>query len=57
MPITFPANPITNQTFSAGDKLWVYNGRGWFGANTQATITVDTTTIKKLDYGLNILLD
>lgn len=57
MAISLPSNPITGQTFTAGGKLWIYNGVGWFGANTLSTVTVDTTTIKKLDYGLNILLD
>lgn len=57
MAISFPANPINGQTFTAGGKLWIYNGRGWLGANTLSTVTVDTAVIKELNYGLNILLD
>jgi len=58
MAISFPTNPTTGQTYTAGGKTWTYNGRGWSGANTSATAsttTVDQTTIKRITYGYNIL--
>jgi len=59
MSISFPTNPSTNQTYVAGGKTWTYNGKGWTASSTasaSSTTSVDTTTIKRLNYGLNILL-
>lgn len=56
MAISFPTNPVTGQTYTAAGKTWTYNGRGWASANTIAgSATVDTTTLKRINYGLNIL--
>jgi hypothetical protein len=29
MSFNFPINPSLNQTYSVGDKTWIYDGRGW----------------------------
>jgi hypothetical protein len=29
MPLNFPSNPTTNQSYSLGAKTWIYNGYGW----------------------------
>ena len=29
MPLNFPSNPTTNQSYSLGSKTWIYNGYGW----------------------------
>lgn len=29
MPITFPSNPNLNETYSVGDKTWVWVGTRW----------------------------
>ena len=29
MPINFPSNPTTNQTFTSGSKSWSWNGTSW----------------------------
>lgn len=49
MPITFPSNPTTNQTYTAGGKTWTYNGKGWSASSNVsvsgggATVTVANT--------------
>lgn len=27
--MNFPSNPSVNDTYTLGDKIWVYNGIGW----------------------------
>jgi len=52
MPLNFPSNPTTNQSYSLGTKTWIYNGYGWklqqtTIANTEVssfTTTADGTT-------------
>ena len=52
MPLNFPSNPTTNQSYSLGTKTWIYNGYGWklqqvTLANTEVssfTTTADGTT-------------
>lgn len=58
MAVSFPTNPTNGQTFTSGNKTWTYNGRGWSSSSTSSssTSTVDTATIKRINYGLNILL-
>lgn len=29
MALDFPLNPSTNDTYTLGDKTWIYNGYGW----------------------------
>jgi hypothetical protein len=29
MPLNFPSNPSLNDTYTLGDKKWVYDGKGW----------------------------
>lgn len=31
MPIDFPSSPITNQTYTYNNKVWVYSGTAWVG--------------------------
>lgn len=42
MPITFPSNPVTNQTYSSGELTWSYNGKAWELATSGggATVTI-----------------
>ena len=50
MPVNFPSNPNTNDTYTFGDSQWIYNGTTWnivssaivapTPANSFATITV-----------------
>ena len=52
MPLNFPSNPTTNQSYTLGTKTWIYNGYGWklqqvTLANTEVssfTTTADGTT-------------
>jgi len=59
MPITFPSNPNLNQTYSSGDRTWVWVGSRWRsvanigavggtstgGANVTVGVTAPTTTV------------
>lgn len=61
MAISFPTSPTNGQTYQAGNKTWTYNGKGWSASSTTSTgsgstSSTDTDTVKKLQYGLNILL-
>ena len=29
MPLDFPNNPTANQSYSFGNKTWIFNGYGW----------------------------
>jgi hypothetical protein len=39
MSLNFPANPTLNQTYTVGDKTWVFNGVSW-NAATQTSVGV-----------------
>lgn len=42
MALDFPSSPTTNQTYTSGNKTWIWNGTGWIVQN--ATTTVATLT-------------
>ena len=39
MSFNFPINPSLNQTYSVGDKTWIYDGRGWKLSTLQFSVT------------------
>jgi septum formation inhibitor MinC len=46
MPLQFPANPVLDETYTFGDKTWVWNGGGWQLQRTGAinNIVIGNTT-------------
>jgi len=46
MPIDFPNTPTLNQTYTAGNRTWVYNGYAWQIVSTN--VSVNNLTVSNL---------
>ena len=45
MPISFPSNPISGQTYTDGNKTFTYNGKGW--TTSIASVALTTANISE----------
>jgi hypothetical protein len=42
MPLDFPSNPTANQSYSYGNKTWIYNGYGWKQKQTTSNVEISS---------------
>ena len=42
MALDFPSNPTANQSYSYGNKTWIYNGYGWKQKQTSSNVEISS---------------
>jgi hypothetical protein len=48
MPLDFPSNPTTNQTYTSGSTTWIYNGTAWNVVTSSTPITIENDNFKTI---------
>lgn len=56
MALNFPLNPTANDSYSFGDRTWLYNGYGW-ELQSQAAIAPANVTVSTFNTTANGLVD
>jgi hypothetical protein len=56
MAIDYPNSPATNDTFTVGNKTWIYDGTTWntYNSTTFSAETLPGTTIKSTVTGSSL---
>ena len=57
MPIDFPGSPATNQTYTYGNRMWIWDGGKWLASGVSLTALNSKDTVYVVSYSSTPFFD